>query len=124
MEFENALKTVIKEKYGSVRAFSQSIGMPYSTIDNIFKRGIMGVSVQVVLKICDALNIDVEKIRDNTLVFKENIREINLLSDEKQLISDYRELSAQGQEYIRQTMFMAKQTYKKSADNSTMENTG
>ena len=124
MEFENALKTVIKEKYGSVRAFSQSIGMPYSTIDNIFKRGIMGVSVQVVLKICDALNIDVEKIRDNTLVFKENIREINLLSDEKQLISDYRELSAQVQEYIRQTMFMAKQTYKKSADNSTMENTG
>ena len=124
MEFENALKTVIKEKYGSVRAFSQSIGMPYSTIDNIFKRGIMGVSVQVVLKICDALNIDVEKIRDNTLVFKENIREINLLSDEKQLISDYRELSAQGQEYIRQTMFMAKQTFKKSVDNSTMENTG
>ena len=49
MEFENALKTVIKEKYGSVRAFSQSIGMPYSTIDNIFKRGIMGVSVQVCL---------------------------------------------------------------------------
>lgn len=124
MEFENALKLVIKQQYGSVRAFSKSIGMPYSTIDNIFKRGIMRVSVQVVLEICEALNIDVEKIRDKTLVFKDNIKENDLLSDEKQLISDYRELSAQGQEYIRQTMFMAKQTYKKSADNASMEDTG
>lgn len=43
-------------------------------------------------------------------------------SDEKALIEDYRNLNKQGQEYIRQTMYMAKQTYKKMPDVSDMEN--
>ena len=42
-------------------------------------------------------------------------------SDEQQLIDDYRSLNAQGQEYIRQTMYMAKQTHKKMPDLSNME---
>lgn len=75
------------------------------------------------LRICETLNIDVEKIKDGVLVFKDNMKENSLIMNKQQLISDYRELSAQGQKYIRQTMFMAKQTYKKSADNSTMEDT-
>lgn len=37
-------------------------------------------------------------------------------ADEQQLIDDYRSLNEQGQEYIRQTMYMAKQTYKKMPD--------
>lgn len=45
-----------------------------------------------------------------------------LSSDEQQLIDDYRSLNSQGQEYIRQTMFMAKQAYKKMPDISPMEN--
>ena len=77
MKFENELKALIKDKYKSVRAFSKQINIPYSTIDNIFKRGIMGVSVQVVLRICLALNIDVEKIADDKLVLKENNEENN-----------------------------------------------
>lgn len=32
----------------------------------------MGVSIQVVLRICSALNIDVEKIADDKLVFKKD----------------------------------------------------
>ena len=36
-----------------------------------------------------------------------------LSADEQQLIDDYRSLNEQGQEYIRQTMYMAKQTHKK-----------
>lgn len=70
MNFEIELKKTIKDRYGSVRAFSQAINTPYSTIDNIFKRGVMGVSVQVVLKICAELNIDVEKIQEDRLVTK------------------------------------------------------
>lgn len=41
--------------------------------------------------------------------------------DEKQLIHDYRTLNTQGQEYIRQTMHMAVQIYKKSSDLSKLE---
>lgn len=42
-------------------------------------------------------------------------------ADEQQLVRDYRELNAQGQEYIRQTMYMAKQTHKKMPDLSDLE---
>ena len=38
-----------------------------------------------------------------------------------QLIDDYRSLNEQGQEYIRQTMYMAKQTHKKMPDLSDLE---
>lgn len=72
MNFELELKNTIKKKYGSVRAFAQAINTPYSTIDNIFKRGIMGVSIQVVLRICSELNIDIEKIPEDKLVIKQN----------------------------------------------------
>lgn len=41
--------------------------------------------------------------------------------DEHQLIEDYRSLNKQGQEYIRQTMYMAKQTHKKMPDLSSVE---
>lgn len=71
MNFEAELKKLIKKKYGSIRAFSQTTNIPYSSIDNIFKRGIMGVSIQIVLKICSELNIDVEKIQEDKLVIKE-----------------------------------------------------
>lgn len=72
MNFEIELKNTIKKKYGSVRAFAQAINTPYSTIDNIFKRGIMGVSIQVVLRICSELNIDIEKIQEDKIVIKQN----------------------------------------------------
>ena len=42
-------------------------------------------------------------------------------ADEQQLIDDYRALNEQGQEYIRQTMYMAKQTHKKMPDLSDLE---
>ena len=44
-----------------------------------------------------------------------------LSADEQQLIDDYRSLNEQGQEYIRQTMYMAKQTHKKMPDLSDLE---
>ena len=44
-----------------------------------------------------------------------------LSADEQQLIDDYRSLNEQGQEYIRQPMYMAKQTHKKMPDLSDLE---
>lgn len=110
MNFEIKLKTVIKEKYGSVRAFAQSINMPYSTIDNIFKRGIMGVSIQVVLKICSELNIDVEKIQDDELVEKKSFS----ISDEGHEL--YNQLDSYDKAEIRGEM---KQMLKASKYNKT-----
>lgn len=47
-----------------------------------------------------------------------------LKEDERQLLQNYRALNPQGQEYIRQTMHMAVQTYKKSPNLSKLEGQG
>lgn len=47
-----------------------------------------------------------------------------LKEDERQLLQNYRALNSQGQEYIRQTMHMAVQTYKKSPNLSKLEGQG
>lgn len=123
MTFELELKELIKEKYGSINAFSKVVDLPYSTIDNIFKRGIMGVGVQNVLKICSELNIDIDKIRDDELVFKEQTKtdSAQISEQDKEFYSDYLNLSEQGKEYMRQTMDMVKDKYKKDSGVSDME---
>ena len=52
---------------------------------------------------------------------RERLAEENLTRGERQLLEDYRSLNPQGQEYIRQTMHMAVQTYKKSTNLSELE---
>ena len=37
---ESKLKEIIIEKFGSIRQFSLSIDIPYTTVDSILKRGI------------------------------------------------------------------------------------
>lgn len=77
MNFEIELKNLIRNKYKSISSFSRELNIPYSTINNIFERGIMGVSVQVALKICTALNIDIEKIPDDRLILKNDLNSDN-----------------------------------------------
>lgn len=62
---ENKLKRLIIEKFGSVRQFSFSIGIPYTTIDSILKRGIDNSNVGNVIKICKALDISIDNLLDN-----------------------------------------------------------
>jgi repressor LexA len=58
---ENKIKDLIIEKYGSIRQFSIKIGLPYTTIDSILKRGIDNSNVSNVIKMCKALNISIDK---------------------------------------------------------------
>ena len=62
MTKEEMLKNVILSKYRSVREFTQQIGMPYSTISTIFKRGIDNSNVQNIIKICKALGISTDDL--------------------------------------------------------------
>ena len=50
-----------------------------------------------------------------------NKTELTLTTHERQLVKDYRSLSSQGKEYIRQTMYMAKNIYQEEAGISNME---
>lgn len=67
MTLEDQLKSIIKSRYKSIRDFSVSNNIPYSTIDSVLKRGIKGSSIDVALKIFRALDLDIESVATGTL---------------------------------------------------------
>ncbi len=57
-EWEDALRRLINERYGSLRAFTEQSGLPYMTIYNMLKRGISSSRTETVTAFYEALNID------------------------------------------------------------------
>lgn len=68
MTIENELKNLIVSKYGTIKAFSLEIGMPYSTLDSIFRRGIQNASITNVIKICKKLQISTDHLCNGKIV--------------------------------------------------------
>ena len=95
MSREEFLRTIIEDRYGSLRAFTKNIGMPYTTIVSILKRGIGNTSVDNILKICKHLGIPPESLYEDDIFFQDKsnitlIRNITQLSAEnKKLVFDY-----------------------------------
>ncbi len=72
MGIEEQLKQHILLNFKSIRAFTQEAGIPYSTMDSIFKRGISNAGVGTVIKIFHFLNLDVESLASGKLVQLKN----------------------------------------------------
>lgn len=68
MTIENKLKSIILEKYGSMREFSKQIGMSQSTFATIMNRGIHKASITNVIKICQALEISADELANDRIV--------------------------------------------------------
>lgn len=75
---EAQLKELIINRYGSLKKFTDKIGMPWTTLDSILKRGIPNATIGNVLKITKELNIDTESLANGSIVF---------LDDEPQTIA-------------------------------------
>lgn len=67
MTIEEKLKELILSKYRSVLVFTNSIGMPYTTMSSIFKRGVQNSSISNIIKICNALNISADALAQNRI---------------------------------------------------------
>ena len=70
MLVEEKLKSYILERYKSIREFTISIDMSYSTLDSIFKRGIGNSSLTNVIKVCRGLGISVDDLADGKITPK------------------------------------------------------
>lgn len=62
---EEEIKKMILEKYGSMRSFSDKIGLSNSTVVSILDRGLMNSNITNVIAICKGLNISVDKLVDD-----------------------------------------------------------
>lgn len=72
MTVEEQLKQEILKQYKSVRAFTTEIGIPYTTLHSVFTRGIANAGIETMLKVFDALGLDIESVPTGTLRHKEN----------------------------------------------------
>lgn len=64
MNREMYLKELIESKYGTVRNFSEQIGVPYTTIRSIIERGVLNAKMQNIINICVGLGITPEQLYD------------------------------------------------------------
>lgn len=68
MTIEEKLKNLILTRYNSVREFTLSIDMAYSTIDSIFRRGVQNATLTNIFKICKALNISADALERGEII--------------------------------------------------------
>lgn len=89
MTIEEQLKQEILTRYKSVRAFTTAVGIPYTTLDSVFKRGIQKAGVSTMIKIFNALNLDIESIQDGKLrPAQANITRVCSQPSEKWVVSE------------------------------------
>ena len=67
MTIEEQLKSEILSRYKSVAAFTSAIGIPNSTLNSVFRRGIANAGVCTMIKVFNALDLDIESILDGEL---------------------------------------------------------
>lgn len=108
MNIEDQLKQIILERYKSVRAFAQTFDIPYSTLDSVLKRGIQNAGIGTIIKIFDALDLDIESVKENNLkkasslnALRKNLSSyLNLSVNEEDGIKKYRTLDKYGKETV------------------------
>lgn len=78
IEMEEEVLKIIKKEYGDLKHFIDKIGLPYSTVHTIFKRGFNNSNVENVVIICDKLGISThELIKNHKIKYKDNLDVIN-----------------------------------------------
>lgn len=86
MTIEERLKEYILSRYESVTQFCMKSGISSSTIFTVFKRGINNTSTTTIIKICNALSLDVTALSEGEIVEVEHSEKIEKPIDINQII--------------------------------------
>lgn len=68
MNVEERLKELIIKQYGTMKEFTDHIGIPNSTFANILRRGVQNANVVTIIKICQALGISTDDLAEGKIV--------------------------------------------------------
>ena len=68
MTVEERLKELIIKQYGTMKDFTDHIGIPNSTFANILRRGVQNANVLTIIKICQALEISTDDLAEGKIV--------------------------------------------------------
>ena len=98
MTLEEKLKAIILDKYDTLKSFANCIGLPYTTVDTIFKRGIMKANVVNIIKICNELSLSADALASGRIVYRSEA--VSLSDTENALLSTFRSLNEEGREKV------------------------
>ena len=70
MSLEEEIKKIIIERHKSVNNFCTKFDFPWSTVKGMLTRGIKKASITNVIKLCKALNLDIEELTKDNIVEK------------------------------------------------------
>lgn len=98
MTTEDRLKQYILTRYKSIREFTQEIGLPYSTMSTILKRGVDNSSVQNIIKICQALKISTDELAEGRIVptsalVSKPVKVEDIIANTKQMLMNHDNLT-------------------------------
>ena len=104
------------ERKISIKQLSELADVPYRTLYKIITKETKEPSVNIMIRVAKALNITT----DNLIFGKDTKCDVNDLDHtEQNLLSDFRSLNKQGQEYILQTVDIVKDKYSSELKNSS-----
>ena len=87
MKTEEMVRDLILSRYKSVREFTQTFDIPYTTVKSILERGIGNSSVNNVIKICKALNISADALANGEIVPRYE-KSTTPTTDVKEIVND------------------------------------
>ena len=70
MKLEEEIKKIIIDEYKSINNFCVKFDFPWSTVKGMLTRGIKKASITNVIKLCNALNLDIEELSKDKIVQK------------------------------------------------------
>ncbi|WLF70440.1 XRE family transcriptional regulator [Clostridium septicum] len=95
MDKTEKLKYIILSRYNSIREFSKIVEIPSTTLTSALDKGIGGMAVDRIIKICETLNIDIKTFEPI------NNEKENLYSkEEKEHLDNFRNLNDLGKEKV------------------------
>lgn len=114
MDKTKKLKNIILDRYGSIREFSKIVGIPSTTLTTALDKGIGGMAVDRVIKICEVLDIDVKTFEPLNLKYKE----VKLSKNADEILENYNKLNKLGKKEaakrVEELTFINKYTEDKS----------
>lgn len=99
MTMEEAIRSRILQNFKSVRAFALRLGVPYSTVDTMLKKGVRYSSLELVGRVCAGLGLDLGELEQGRL--SSSTAPLRLISDtEQRHIEQYRALDRHGKRAV------------------------
>ncbi len=120
----NRLIDICDEKHTSVSKLLDMFTTSRSAI-SAWKKG--NISANIISSIADYLDVTTDyllKGEEQEMIALNEKETFSLTDIERKLIVDFRNLSQQGQDYIRQQMFIAREVYKKDTLSESDLNAG